>query len=470
MTDSAAPAVAAIDLGATSGRVIVGWLSGPTLSMSTVHRFPNRVHESPDGLFWDVDGLWDEILHGLCLAVARFPSLCSVAVDSWAVDYVLLREGRAWGLARHYRDPRGTRGAAQVHQRLSHAELFCRNGLQELPFTTLYQLATEGRRLEQAEAIALIPDEVVRRLSGVLQCERTNASTTGLLDVRSHEWDDELIDQLGFPRRLFPSLKDPGTVVGPTRPLVSARIGKELTVRLAASHDTASAVVGTTLGGEDAAYISCGTWALIGQELSAPLVTEAARTGRFTNELGIDGTTRFLRNSMGTWLLTQTVEHWPGITHDALPELLRAAAQLDEPEHLIDVDDPVFAAPGSMTTRISDACRAAGARPPSGPVEAIRLIISSMARTHATVLDTMARLTASRLESVHLVGGGSQNALLRDLLAAHSGLPVSAGPVEATAIGNLLVQLRDLGLAGPSVSDLRSLIPRANHPTPEVTA
>jgi len=435
--------VAAVDLGASSGRVVHGRVGPDLLEIETVARFPNGPVERADGLHWDLPALLAHTHDGLRMAGA----VASIGVDAWAVDYGLLRGAELIGLPWCYRDPRTAAGVEWVHARIPPEELYRRTGLQFLPFNTIYQLAAEPR-LQDAERLLLVPDLVTWSLTGRAVCERTNASTTGLLAVHTREWDGDLLDLVGLDPSQLPELVDAGTVVGDHHGTPVVTVG---------SHDTASAVVGVPMTDPDAAYISAGTWGLVGVELEHPVVTEAARAANFTNEGGVDGRTRFLTNVMGTWLLSETLRAWGG---GDLGVLLGEATAYDAEVTVFDVQDPRFLPPGDQAARIADWCREHGARPPEGRVAVVRSIVASLVEGFASAVEQAAMLTGHDVGRVHLVGGGAQNALLCRLLADRLGLPVLAGPVEATALGNVLVQARAHGTLSGSLEELRALVAR----------
>jgi rhamnulokinase len=452
--------VAAVDLGASSGRVVLAEVGPDVLRTETVARFPNQPVRLPDGLHWNVVELYQRALDGLAVAARRAPGrLAGVGVDSWAVDYGLLRDGRLLGLPFHYRDERTTRGVEFVHTVVPHAQLYARNGLQLLPFNTIYQLAAD-RWSGDADDLLLIPDLIGYWLTGQKVTERTNASTTGLLDVHTGQWDDDLIDRLGLPRRPLGRLVDPGDVVGAVLPAVGEAIGVPgLEVTAVGSHDTASAVVGTPLQGDDAAYISCGTWGLVGLELEAPVLTEASRAANFTNEGGVDGRVRFLTNVMGLWLLSESQRAWEREgAAEPLDRLLAAAAAVPPSAHVFDVQHDSFLAPGDMPARIQKWYADAGLAAPQSRPEIVRAIVDSLAQAFADALDRAEQLSGRTVRVVHLVGGGAQNALLCQATADRSGRPVLAGPVEATALGNVLVQARTAGVLSGDLESLRRLV------------
>ncbi|KDA05387.1 carbohydrate kinase [Microbacterium sp. CH12i] len=458
-------AVAAVDLGATSGRVVIGRVGEGTLDLELVARFPNGPVEREDGLHWDFDALYIHIVDGLAEAVRREPAIESIGVDSWAVDYGLLRGGELLAQPFHYRDERTVRGVAEVHEIAPFAELYQRNGLQFLAFNTLYQYRVD-ERLTDADTALLIPDLIAYLLTGTSVAERTNASTTGLLGVRSGEWDAELAERLSIPTAILPNLVDPGSVIGMLRPELAARIGKELPVIAVGSHDTASAVVAAPLSSPNSAYVSCGTWGLVGVELTEPVLTDAAREANFTHELGVDGRYRFLHNVTGLWLLSETVRAWEaedGMKID-LSELLDAAAAVTDSIPLFDANDASLSAPGDMPARIAALLRAQSSDAPESRSAFARTIVESIAAAFAAAVQTAADLSGRELDSIHLVGGGSLNRLLCQATADRSGLPVLAGPVEATALGNVLVQARALGAAPETLDQLRALVARTHEP------
>lgn len=453
--------VAAVDLGATSGRVMLGHVGHDELSIRMVSRFPNGPVRSESGeLRWAISALYEHVLQGLAAAVREQPDVASIGVDSWAVDYALLRGDRMLGEPFHYRDERSHAGVARVHELVSARELYEANGLQHLAFNTVFQLAAETR-LEQADGLLLIPDLLAFWLTGRRAAERTNASTTGLLSVRTGQWDDALLQRIGLPRGLFPELVDAGSRVGLLTEAARQRIGADLEVIAVGSHDTASAVLAVPASSDDFAYISCGTWGLVGVELQHPVLTEAARLANFTNEGGVDGTIRFLHNVMGLWLLSECVREW-GETD--LPSLLDAAASVTAPVGVFDPNDDAFLAPDGMPERIAAWLAAHDQPVPATRAEFVRSIVESLAAAFADAVRTASELSGHPVSVIHMVGGGSQNALLCQLTADRSGLPVLAGPVEATAIGNVLVQARAQGLVSGSRESLRALVARAFAP------
>jgi rhamnulokinase len=463
-------AVAAVDFGATSGRVLVGHAGTDMLGTELLARFPNDPVRTAGGLHWDIHDLYDAATRGLRDAFHAEPGIASIGVDSWAVDYGLLRDGRLLGAPFHYRDERTARGVATVHRRLPHQELFTRTGLQFLPFNTLYQLAAEPRdTLDAADTALLIPDLIGYWLAGQARAEVTNASTTGLLKVLDHTWDAELIAELGLPRDILPPLIDPGQRLGALRPAVAAALGAPAATPVTAvgSHDTASAVVAVPMRADAAVYISCGTWGLVGVEVDRPVLTPEALTANFTNEAGVDGRVRLLRNVMGLWILSETVRSWERSGHPIdLPSLLDSAEEATGPVPVFDVDDPRFLSPGDMPARIDSWCMEHDVAPPRTRAGFARSIIESLAQAFADAATEAARIGAVDARTIHIVGGGALNTLLCRRIAERAGIPVLAGPVEATALGNILVQARAAGLVTGSLEALRDLVARTHPPRP----
>jgi rhamnulokinase len=452
----------AVDLGASSGRVVAGRVGPSRLELREVHRFPNEPVRLPDGLHWDILRLYREILRGLGAAAAE--PVVSVGVDGWGVDYGLLDEsGALLGNPYHYRDGRTAGVADKVHAQLPFEELYARTGVQLLPFNTVYQLAAAAgtAQLEGARTMLLLPDLLGYWLTGNAGAERTNASTTALLDVRTGDWSPEALAAAGVGRGLLPALRQPGEPIGPLRAEVAAetRLPGSVVVTAVGSHDTASAVVGVPAGGDRFAYVSCGTWGLVGVELDRPVLTDASRAANFTNEGGVDGRIRYLRNIMGLWLLQESLRSWERAGQPAdLAAVLEAAAGQSPGGPVVDPDDPDFLPPGDMPSRVQAACRRSGQPVPETQPQLVRCILDSLAAAFARAVADAARLSGRQVEVVHLVGGGARNRLLCQLTADACGLPVLAGPVEATALGNVLVQARTHGRLTGSLETLRSLV------------
>jgi rhamnulokinase len=458
--------VAGVDLGASGGRVIAAKIAQDSIELEEVSRFPNEPVLAGGTLHWDILRLYADVVAGLATAAKTFP-LRSAGIDSWAVDYGLLDEaGALVGNPVHYRDRR----TAGVTVSVSASDLYATTGIQHLPFNTIYQLAAAAGTpaLTAARTLLLIPDLLAYWLTGEKGTEVTNASTTALLDVKSRTWATELMDRVGIPRQLFPSLRQPGDVIGPVRGTgagvgdgVGARLigadGKALRLVAVASHDTASAVAAVPAQTKNFAYISCGTWSLVGLELDQPVLTEASRQANFTNEAGLDGTVRYLRNVSGLWLLQECQRHW-GPQAGPIDDLLRQAAQVPAQRFVIDADDPVFLPPGDMPRRIKKWLASHGRPAPDSPAEFTRCILDSLALAYRKAISDAQELSGRHADVVHIVGGGSRNELLCQLTADATGLPVIAGPAEATALGNVLVQARALGATPPTLHDMRALL------------
>jgi rhamnulokinase len=455
---------AAVDLGASSGRVMVAKVGPERLDLHEVHRFPNRPVRTAGTLHWDVLGLYAGVLDGLRAAGRDGGRLDGVGIDSWAVDHGLLdADGALLGNPVHYRDARHATAVPDVHAAVGASELYRVTGLQHLPFNTVFQLAAArgSAQFAAARQLLLIPDLFAYWLTGAVGAELTNASTTGLLDATTRDWAKELIDRLGLPGALFPPIRQPGDRLGELLPevLADTGLGGPVPVTAVGSHDTASAVVGVPASSDRFAYISCGTWSLVGVELEKPVLTEASRIAGFTNELGVDGTVRYLRNVMGLWLLQESQRTWSasGLPAD-LPELLAAAARVPAFTAVVDPDDARFLPPGDMPARIAKACAATGQTPPQSQAETVRCILDSLALAYRRSVRRAAELSGRDVEVVHLVGGGARNTLLCQLTADACGLPVVAGPVEAAALGNALVQARAGGVLAGGLPELRRLL------------
>lgn len=452
---------------------MLGEVGSGVLRLHEVNRFwngPVRVHGT---LHWDILHLYRSVLDGLHLA----GSLDSVGIDSWAVDYGLLdRDGRLLANPVHYRDSRTDGVMERVLAQVPAAELYAVTGLQQLPFNTVYQLVAGGVP-DAAETFLMIPDLLAYWLTGEVGVERTNASTTQLYDVLARDWSDELIARVGTLsrhgsasgasgpasvrgrnlRRIFPRLREPGEVIGHVLPDETG-LAPGIPVIAVGSHDTASAVVAVPAVGERFAYISSGTWSLVGLELDAPVLTDEARAANFTNEGGVDGRTRFLRNVMGLWILQECQRVWG----DDLDDLLRAAADAPPFAVLIDPDAPEFLAPGNMPARIDEHCRTTGQEPPRSRGAAVRCILESLALAYRRTLRAAQTIAAREVDVLHVIGGGSRNDLLCRLTADACGVPVLAGPVEASALGNVLVQARALGEPVRDLDAMRALV-RSTH-------
>ncbi len=453
--------VAAVDLGASSGRVVIGYGTERGFSLREVHRFPNQPRTVGGVLRWDARALFAGIRDGLRTA----GPVDAVSVDGWAVDYGLLDgEGELIADPACYRDPRtGPPFAAVTGGGVNGVDaerLYQATGIAAQPINTVFQLMADGD-LDRARHALLVPDLMTYWLSGQLGTELTNASTTGLLDTRVLKWADQVGEALSVPYKLFPRLWAAGEVAGPAgadlgpADLYGARPPQ---VIIGPSHDTAAAVAGVPAAGEGFAFVCTGTWALVGVELPAPVITDAGRRAGFSNEAGVDGTTRFLRNVTGFWLLQECAREW-GLVD--LGELTRAAGRVSGLRALIDVQDPGFLAPGGMTERIIRACQRVTGVVLSAEADITRCILDSMAVAIRHAVRDAVRLTGRPVRTVHVVGGGVANPVFCQLVADACGLPVVAGPVEAACWGNVLTQARALGVAGGSLAELRSVVRQA---------
>jgi len=453
---------AAIDIGASSGRVVAGLASEDALTIEVVHRFVNGMHTSDGHLRWNLSGLFAEVLVGLSVLADRYDDVVSIGIDTWAVDYGLLGgDGTLLAEPIAYRDSRTDAVISEVDGVISRKRQYEINGLQFLPFNTIYQLAAEqqGDLWPRVEHAVLLPDLLAYWLTGELRTEITNASTTGLLDARSRSWSAEAFDAISLRHDLFPPLIEPGETVGAITTEIAERTGLPASTAVVAvgSHDTASAVVAVPAADRDVAYVSSGTWSLVGVELDQPVITDDSRAANFTNEGGVDARVRFLRNVGGLWLLQESLRKWSadGLDTD-LPTLLAGAAEQPAGGPVIDVDDDAFIAPDDMPARIQQACRAAGQSVPRDQAAIVRCILDSLAEAYARTVAQAEQLTGRTVRTIHVVGGGSQNDLLCRLTADRAGRPVLAGPAEATALGNVIVQARTAGAVEGVLENLRA--------------
>jgi sugar (pentulose or hexulose) kinase len=438
---------------------MAGRVAAADLEILQAHRFPNVPVSVLGTLHWDILRLFGDILDGIRV-IAGTADLASIGIDSWGVDYGLIGEdGQLLANPVHYRDSRTLAVIPQVLARIPATELYAITGIQQLPINTIYQVAAAvgTPALRAASSLLLIPDLVAYWLTGSIGAEVTNASTTQLYDVRTRSWAASVMDRVGIPQRLFPPLRQPGEIIGDVRP--DAGAGVSAPVISVASHDTASAVVAVPAASPDFAYISCGTWSLAGLELDRPVLTEASRRANFTNETGIDSTIRYLRNVMGLWLLQECTRTWTAQGLHIDQDDLAACASREPPlRSVIDPDDPALLAPGDMPARIAAACAATGQQIPETPAQLARCILDSLALAHRRAIAEVQDLSGRHADVIHLVGGGARNRLLCQLTADACGLPVIAGPAEATAVGNMLVQARTLGAGPGELSAMRALV------------
>jgi rhamnulokinase len=454
----------AFDLGAESGRAVLGLLDGRRLRLEVVHRFPNGPVRTLDTLHWDVLRLHAEMLAGLRRCAAEHGGIDSVGVDTWGVDFALLgRGGTLLGNPRHYRDPHTEGVMEEAFSRVSRQEVFRQTGLQFMRFNTLFQLLALQRDrsplLDAAETMLFMPDLFHYFFTGVKVNEFTDASTSQLYDPTARGWAYPLLRAFGLDSRILAAIVPPGTVLGPLRVSVATETGVQpVPVVAPASHDTGSAVAAVPASGESWAYISSGTWSLMGAELAAPLINDQVQRFNFTNEGGVSGTIRFLKNIMGLWLVQGCRRAWERAGQNyTYPDLARLAEAAPPFVSVIDPDDGSFILPASMPAAIAEFCRRTGQPVPAEPGAVVRCALESLALRYRWVLERLEELLGRRLDVIHIVGGGCQNTLLCQLAADACNRPVRAGPVEATAIGNVLVQAIGLRLLG-SLADAREVV------------
>ena len=470
--------MAAVDLGAQSGRVATGRFDGSRLEVQEAYRFPNDPVESAGSLCWDVERLHREILDGL-RAAGLAGAVDSIAVDSWGVDFGLLdANDKLVEPARHYRDGRRAAATAGVFARVPPRELYQRTGIQLLPINTVFELAAMAAErdsaLEAARTLLLIPDLFHFWLCGSKTTEFTNATTTQCYDSTAGEWASDLLERLEVPARLFPEVVPPGTPLGPLSPAAAGatQLDGALVVAVA-THDTGSAVAAVPLTDESSVFLSIGTWSLVGVEVEQPVISDESFAANLTNEGGVDGTFRLLRNVTGLWLLDECRRVWASAGNEfGFSELVSLAA--DAPAFLafIDPNAEVFLEPGDMPSRIRGFCRQSGQPEPVGVGEFARCILESLALKHAETIDLLHDVNGSTPSTLHVVGGGARNALLCAWTASASGLPVFAGLQEATLVGNLLVQAITLGEIG-SLREARDVVRASFEPVvyePELSA
>lgn len=470
----------AIDIGASSGRAIVGELDEQgRLRLTEVHRFENGLLRRNGHLCWDIDALWESVLHGLTAAHEQGLTPTTVGIDTWGVDFVLLdAQDRRLGDAVGYRDAR-TQGVREELERtgaLTFQEHYARTGIQYQPFNTAYQLcALKREHLEQlaaAHAFLMVSDYLNFLLCGEKANEYTNASTTALVGATSRDWDRELLGRLGLPTEIFLPVRMPGCALGHLRPDVARRVGFDAEVVLPATHDTGSAFLAVPARDDRAAFLSSGTWSLLGTELATPVATPASAEANFTNEGGYQARYRFLKNIMGLWMI-QCVRRESARPDGTLPswgELVSAAefAHRQGFRALVDAEDPRFLSPASMVEEVRAACADAGQPLPTTTGEVACTVFDSLAADYARTVRQMETLTGTAFTSVNIVGGGSANAYLNQATANACGLPVYAGPTEGTALGNLIVQmihageLEDLASARAAIAssfDIKEVLP-----------
>ncbi|MFO0881030.1 MAG: rhamnulokinase family protein [Gemmataceae bacterium] len=454
----------AFDLGAESGRGILGLFDGKQLSLEVIHRFPNGAVRTLDSLHWDVLRLHGEMVHAMRLCAGKVGEIDSLGIDTWGVDFGLLgKDGSLLGNPRHYRDPHTEGILEQAFGRVPRQEIFRQTGIQFMRFNSLFQLLAMQRDgsslLDAARHLLFMPDLFHYFLTGLKVNELTDASTSQMLDPTTGSWASGLVAAFGLPTTLLGSLVKPGTVLGPLRSTVAAETGlPPVSVVATATHDTAAAVAAVPSRGDQWAYISSGTWSLMGVELTAPRVDATALAANFTNELGFGGTVRFLKNIMGLWLVQECRRAWERSGQTlGYDELMRLAAEAAPFGSVVDPDHNSFILPASMPEALAAFCRKSKQPAPDNIGATVRCALESLALRYRWVLEKLEAITGQPLKVIHIVGGGSQNQLLCQLTADCCGRPVVAGPVEATAIGNVLVQAIGLGVLG-SLAEAREVV------------
>ena len=465
----------AIDIGASSGRHILGSLQDGKLVLEEIYRFDNKQIHRGGHDCWDMDNLWSGITDGLkaCKTLGKIPA--TVGIDTWAVDYVLLdASNHVIGDAVAYRDNR-TEGMERIVEAIIRPEaLYARTGIQKQDFNTIYQLMALKQecpeQLKQAESLLMIPDYFHFRLTGVKKQEYTNATSTNLVNAEKKEWDLELISRLGLPVGLFGKLSMPGTVVGELLPEIQALVGFNTTVMLPATHDTGSAFLAVPARDENAVYLSSGTWSLLGVENEEPIVTEESRKENFTNEGGAWYRFRYLKNIMGLWMIQSIRRELNGVAYVtgresryksekqwSFPDLIEAAKGAQGFASVVDANDNAFLSPESMIDAIKDYCKRTGQQAPQTVGEIMQCVYLSLSKCYKEAIAGLSRLTGKRYTSINIVGGGCQDMYLNAMTAKATGLPVYAGPVEGTAIGNLVIQMIAKGEFG-SLQEARNTI------------
>lgn len=446
-----------IDIGASSGRHILSSVQNGKLVLEEVYRFENGMTQKDGHLVWEYEKLFSNIIAGLkeCKKLGKIP--VSVGIDTWGVDYALIdADGKVIGDVYAYRDGRTEDPIKKVHEIIPFETLYKRTGSQFQIYNTIYQLYTDklSGKLDKAERFLMMPDFFNYLLTGVMKNEFTNASTTGLMSAKTRDWDMETVKELGLPEKLFKELSDPTTLVGNLKPEIAKEIGYDLKVVLPATHDTASAVMAVPEIGQPL-YISSGTWSLLGIESPVAISTEEALKENFTNEGGYERSTRFLKNIMGLWMI-QCVRREYNKKY-SWGDFVTLSKEVKDFDSIVDVNDNSFLAPASMIEAIKDYCRKTGQKVPETPGEIALCVYDSLAVCYKRAVETVERVTGYKFDTIHIVGGGCQNAYLNELTAKRTGRRVVAGPVEATAIGNALSQLLYDGVV-KNINDAKELV------------
>lgn len=443
----------AVDIGASSGRHIIGTVQDGKIQLKEIYRFENRLVRQNGHLCWAMEELVQSVIAGMAACKAAGYTPTTMGIDTWAVDFVLLdAAGAPVGDPVAYRDERTATMRGELEPRLPFAGLYARTGIQYQPFNTVYQLLAlqkeHPEQLAAARTFLMVPDYLNYRLTGVAANEYTNATTTALVNAESKTWDEDLIAALGLPRGIFQPISAPGAVLGRLTPQIQAAVGFDCTVLLPATHDTGSAFLAVPARDENAVYLSSGTWSLLGVENAAPITTPQSQAANFTNEGGYDYRYRYLKNIMGLWMI-QSVRRELGErtgTRPSFPELIAAARGAQDFAARVDTGDARFLAPASMIEAVRDACAATGQPKPATTGEVMQTIYNSLAQDYRRAVEELQGLTGKTYTSVNIVGGGSQDGYLNQMTANALGLPVYAGPTEGTALGNLIVQLLAAGV------------------------
>ena len=451
----------ACDLGAESGRVMEGSLNNGKLMLSELHRFSNQPIKDKDSLYWDIPKLFQEVLTGLHKVAEREDQVAGVSCDSWGVDYLLFEsDGSLMTPTYHYRDPRSQGGMKEVLARIPWETIYGETGIQKMPINTLFQLGAEkSKRLSKAHQLLSVADGFNFLLSGAAKFEVSMASTTQLYNPTARNWSDKLIQALRLPPKLLPPIVPSGTALGPLRADVAQQTKLEdVQVIASCSHDTAAAVAGLPASGQNWAFLSSGTWSLMGVEVAEPIINDTSRELNFTNEIGYGNSVRLLKNIAGLWIVQECRHYWAeheqDLDYDVLTHLAASAPPF---ESLINPTDPRFLEPGDMPAKVQAFCKETGQPVPRKPGPIVRCVLESLALLYRKTLQEIERVTGRRIERLHIVGGGTKNTLLNHFTANALQIPVVIGPAEAAAAGNVLVQAMALGHV-PSLEQARAIV------------
>lgn len=457
----------AFDLGATSGRAVIGTLSDGKFTMEEIHRFPNSIMELHGRYYWNIYSLYDELKRGLTICAQRGIKPLSIGIDTWGVDFgYIAKDGSILGLPRAYRDPYTDGVPEELFRIIPREEVYARTGIQVMYFNSLYQLFAakkEGNSaLQNADKILFMPDLLAYMLTGKMVCEYTEASTSQLVNPATKQFDKELAQAIGIDSNILLPIVMPGTVVGELTESLAQETGiGRIPVVAVAGHDTAAAIAAIPAADKEFAFLSSGTWSLMGIECDAPIITEETTRLNLTNEGGIDGTTCFLNNITGMWLLEQCRKEWEKDGKEySYPEIIAMAEGTTPLRNFVNPNDPLFTNPHSMSAAIIEYCIRTGQPAPESHAQIIRCIFESLALCYRDTLENIRNVSPHTIKKLHIIGGGSKNAFMNQQTANAIGIPVVAGPSEATAIGNCMIQARAAGLAGDRW-EMRTLIGKA---------